>query len=241
MAQGSQQFTPAQILEAGRRAEIEGRVDFAVQFYRHLMDHMPRTPEASVAEQALLRLAVQAAPGAPAGGGAANGLYQGAKPVPDGAGPSMAATYSVPASARAGAAVRNIGPPPPEPEETARRKLAVPRSRRRYRTGRFVARMFTFLGFFEIGGGALILCMVAVTQAGVTLPGLLSLIDGQTPLIAIAVGVVLILVGAGVVLGGQLARALFDQASATRDLAALSRPRAAVNTGVQKSAAAANI
>ena len=53
MAQNSQQFTSTQILEAGQRAEVEGRLEYAIQFYRHLTDHLPRSADAMIAREAL--------------------------------------------------------------------------------------------------------------------------------------------------------------------------------------------
>jgi hypothetical protein len=50
------QFTPAQLLESGRRAETEGRLDLAVQFYRHLTDNFAYTAEAAEAHNALGRV-----------------------------------------------------------------------------------------------------------------------------------------------------------------------------------------
>ena len=46
------QFTPAQVLEAGRRAEAEGRLDFARQFYQHLIATLSRHPRGDAAAQA---------------------------------------------------------------------------------------------------------------------------------------------------------------------------------------------
>ena len=56
MAQSKLQFTPEQVLEAGRRAEAQGQVDYAIQFYRHLIDYHPSSGEASSAREALQRL-----------------------------------------------------------------------------------------------------------------------------------------------------------------------------------------
>ena len=75
MAQGSQNFTPAQILEAGRRAEAEGRVEYAIQFYRHLTDHLARTAEATTAREALHRLGAVAGSSQAPNGGAVNGHH----------------------------------------------------------------------------------------------------------------------------------------------------------------------
>lgn len=56
MAQAKPQFSAEQILEAGRRAEAQGQIDYAIQFYRHLTDHHATAPEAQIAREALARL-----------------------------------------------------------------------------------------------------------------------------------------------------------------------------------------
>jgi hypothetical protein len=50
------QLTPAQLLDAGRRAEAEGRPDLAGSFYGHLTQHFADTAEAAVAHDALARV-----------------------------------------------------------------------------------------------------------------------------------------------------------------------------------------
>ena len=55
MVHASPQFTPAQLIESGRRAEAEGRLDLAVQFYRHLTEHFAEAVEAAEAHGALGR------------------------------------------------------------------------------------------------------------------------------------------------------------------------------------------
>lgn len=67
MAQAKPQFTPEQILEAGRRAEAQGQLDYAIQFYRHLTDHHANAPQTQAAREALARLGQGRAP-APADG-----------------------------------------------------------------------------------------------------------------------------------------------------------------------------
>ena len=56
MLQGSPQFTPRQLLDAGRRAEAEGKLDHAIQLYRHLTDHYAYTTEATEARNGLGRI-----------------------------------------------------------------------------------------------------------------------------------------------------------------------------------------
>ena len=53
MPQGSPQFTPRQLLDAGLRAEAEGKLDHANQLYRHLTDHYAYTTEAAEARNGL--------------------------------------------------------------------------------------------------------------------------------------------------------------------------------------------
>ena len=56
MSQAYPQFTPVQILEAGQRAYAEGRVEYAAQFFKHLIDHYSNTPEAATAREAMARV-----------------------------------------------------------------------------------------------------------------------------------------------------------------------------------------
>jgi hypothetical protein len=51
-------FTPAQLIDAGRRAEAEGRPDLAVQFYQHLTDNFAGAAETLEAHGALGRIGV---------------------------------------------------------------------------------------------------------------------------------------------------------------------------------------
>lgn len=55
MAQ-SQQFSPAQILQAAHRAEAEGRDEYALQFFQHLSDYYGTTPEGRAANDAVARV-----------------------------------------------------------------------------------------------------------------------------------------------------------------------------------------
>ncbi len=55
MAQSSQ-FSAAKVLEAAQQAEVGGNRDYAVQFYRHITEHHPQSPEAVSAQDGLARL-----------------------------------------------------------------------------------------------------------------------------------------------------------------------------------------
>ena len=61
MVQGSPQFTPRQLLDAGRRAEAEGKLDHANQLYRHLSRPLSAyTTEAAEARNGLGRIGIGA-------------------------------------------------------------------------------------------------------------------------------------------------------------------------------------
>jgi hypothetical protein len=66
VSHGSPQFTPRQLLDAARRAEVEGKLDVAHKFYWHLNDQYDYTPEAAQARSGLVRIA-GALPGSVAG------------------------------------------------------------------------------------------------------------------------------------------------------------------------------
>lgn len=61
--QATPQYTSAEILEAGRRAERDGRLASAVQFYRHVQRLFPGTADAAQAAAGLDRLEPEVAEG----------------------------------------------------------------------------------------------------------------------------------------------------------------------------------
>lgn len=56
LTHGAPQLTPAQLIDAGRRAEAQGRADLAVQFYRYLTEFFAEAVEAAEAHNALGRI-----------------------------------------------------------------------------------------------------------------------------------------------------------------------------------------
>ena len=264
MAQGPQQFTPQQILEAGRRAEAEGRIEYAIQFYRHLTDHLARTTEAAIARDSLARLGANGGPSVAnsSSGTGINGHYQTNSPMPGShaAGPNPMNGHPAPqqqgpnspihtgmampgrsqmhaAAAGSGALIVRPQPAPTAaPDITGRRRLVLPKSRRRYRTGRFVARAFTVLGFVEILTGAG-LFGAGMLAKGPPLPEFLA---AQQQWVGVSLGLTVFILGLVQVLGGQLARAMFDTASANRDLASYARARALHESGAAEEGAPQN-
>jgi hypothetical protein len=183
MAPGSMQFTPRQLLDAGRRAEAEGKLDLAQQFYGHLSDHYGHTAEASEGRRGLARVGAS-----------------GPQPQVWGNG-GTAATQGL--ARRRGNREGHLG------------------RGRGYLVGRVLAVLLSALGWLTIAGALMVLAVAGVTElAQVQVPQGLRL-DFATPIQAVGA----LAAGAGALLVGEAARALFDQANAARELVALERGR----------------
>lgn len=213
-------FTPAQVLDAGLRAETEGRYDFALQVYRHLVVQYPMTPEAYSAQEGMARLAP---PDPGQAGVPATSAYPGATAAP--------MTLSLLSEPQA----RHVDQWPHHQHVPGRRPISIapvgragehhpfvpPRLVRDYAAGRVLAKLIAWTGWLSTIVG---LGLVPVTMLA---PEILSLVPGIGRLaVGPASGGWLVGSGLGLVVLGQLARALLEQANATRDLAALSRARA---------------
>lgn len=220
MAQSKQQFTPDQILEAGRRAEAQGQTDYALQFYKHLMEHHAASTEAAAAREALARL------------------------IPRGAVEAKPPAYRNGATSWAGPEINrdppSRDPPPREPpprdpslrevprtspplesrtttqrvRESARTELDMPPPARGYLIGRIVA------GTVVAFGAVLLFFGLAMTGFAV-LTGAVPFVPPVGP--PGAIGVALAVLGFVIVFAGQVALAIFETANATRDSAAVLR------------------
>jgi hypothetical protein len=176
MVHASPQFTPGQLIESGRRAEAEGRLDLAVQFYRHLTQHFAEAVEAAEAHGALGRI----------GTVEPRALYRGA-------------------GLHAGS------------QGSLWRHAAYRRGR--YRGGRALTALFSACGWLmALAGLAAVPAYVVVGGAHAGLPPV-----GPASMAAGAAG--LSVLGFAIVLAARLARAVFDQADATRELVALERAK----------------
>jgi hypothetical protein len=165
------QLTPAQLIDAGRRAEAEGRPDLAVRFYGHLTRHFAETAEAAEAHGALGRIEARQAD----------------------------------AAVWPSAAVHARRRLQPEPD--------------RYATGRALARALGVLGWMlALTGPAGFPAYVLLRSEAAAMSHAVLL-----PLAGGAAGSLIL--GLGVILAAQVARAQFDQAEAARDLVALERVR----------------
>jgi len=268
MANTPRQFSPAQILEAGQRAEADGRLDHAIQFYRHIAQHYANEPEAELARDGLGRLEVSATPrsgyvsqrrqqeldanqpkappmGSPAESRFPNdasryadnqngsrphmngalrsepprpafaatdvgrptppslrSIDQPTRPQPDG--PRFQADFEVPANRM------QLAPAGYDPGETVSEDDILP-PRRGYAFGRFLAAIMTFFGIlFMLAGVGLVAALFAVP---VFREQILS--TGPSIMAAAAAGPLLMcLIGFGLCLFGQVARATFDTADA---------------------------
>lgn len=258
MAQGTPQFSPAQVLEAGRRAEAEGKYDYAVQFYRHLVTHFATSAEAGSARDGLDRIergggtapAAQPLPTASSmvrpgsrTGGSQPMTATGTSPYADGlaARPGPYLNGADPHHYGAGAASwpgqttpASYGPAPhaplpgrgadgfPDPVGRGSSALApmmLPVAEDGYRMGRWLARIFSAVGWLMIVGGiALLVATPYLDRLGISLLNMLTAF-GPSPLGAVAC------VGLWLVFSGQRARAAFDVANSTQELVAIERAK----------------
>jgi hypothetical protein len=189
MPHGSPQFTPKQLLDAGQRAEAEGRLDLAYQFYEHLSSRYGHAPEAAEGRNGLARVGT--------------GVHHPQVWQSDGA-----------IAARPTANVRS----------TLEGTGGVKHSARSdgYRIGRTLAALAS-----GIGGLAIVAALLALGAGLIAdlapVPALQELKNAHD-LLPRAAGA--LLAGAASLLCGQMARALFDQASATRELVSIERVKA---------------
>jgi hypothetical protein len=206
-AQG--QFTPEQLIVAGRRAEAQGQPAYALQFYRYIADHFASSTEAYEARDAIFR------------------LNQPAPEAADYAGQPAANTYAQPQIAPA--PTLEIGAAPTRP--TGGRK-SEKRSKRRadvedtqpeasgpsYRIGRFVAAVIGTIGWLLFLVGLVMgpLMIVALTVKAIP-KGIRDTIAGN---LMVAGGMTFgtLFLGLFAIFAAQAARATFDTAEAVRYL-----------------------
>jgi hypothetical protein len=235
------------VLEAGRRAEGEGKLDYAVQFYRHLATYYPTAPEAAAAREGLARLAPKHAGAAEAI--AALGVAAGPAPVaaPLAPAPSPPApppqprpvapaptTYANGADhgamhARPSGAGRpsyGVGPGRETGHAAHVVASAMPEPIDRYRAGRWLSRIFTAVGTLAMIGG---LCAVLLWVLAALAPKAVGYLGTNLMLISMVghlVGPSLIVTGIVLVHWGQIGRAVLDTANASQDLVAIERAKA---------------
>jgi hypothetical protein len=199
--QAGSQFTPEQILEAGQRAESEGRIEYALQFYRHLTDQHRGTLEARRAADALARLDPRPPPPPPGPG--TNGIDYGQD-------------YAHPSRPRPPDMGRRITIAPLDPVRQYPVDLPPPVSD--YLFARRVARFATWLGApVMLAGAASLVAGIFAPELAIEVP-IVGPLQGGT-----GSGFGLIVTGILMIVGGQTVRAMLDTAIAARDIAAMIR------------------
>jgi hypothetical protein len=252
MAPTAAQFSPGQILEAGRRAENDGRVGYAIQFYRHLTDHHGWSPEAAIAKEALARLANFRPPHdvAPPQVAAFQGGFQNAsahQPAPQSRTPppsNGAEFHGNPGHAShqpvAQMTARTLGNGgsgqqgvQAAPQYGARAlpsapPLRLPAAERRYRVGSVVAWLLFGIGLLLIAASFV---LAGLHSVGVKVPGAFGTMLGFTGGLPGALAI--FVVGICHVFAAQIGRALFDNANAMRDLVMIERAKISHAAGDQ--------
>lgn len=226
MGQMSVQYTPVQVLQAARRAEAEGKMDYALQFYRHLVENHGQTAEAQEAREGLFRIAEwrwgEGRAPAPARQGATAAAPQ----------PNYPQQYAAVANPQS--APPDYAPEPPAhlPQVIAREAAAKAAQaeggaaaayQERYRGAKIVAFITCGLGFVGVAAGVIVSMLAAFGGvAGMSAGGLLGLPVG------VLLGVPTAVVGLVLVIAGQLAAAVFESTNATLELVAMGRDRLGV-------------
>jgi hypothetical protein len=236
MAQTSVQFTPVQVLQAARRAEAEGKMDYALQFYRHLVEQHGTTPEAQEAREGLFRIAEwrwgearvargREGDGTPATQGAgAKPAQQQTPPTPPAAGGQR--VYNVANNSQASgyyneqpAAAAGSGLPQVVARHAAEEE-ALPFVAR-FRVARFVANTLSGVGWIMLAAGII----GAIAAVGGFIAELSATVLLGLPL-GILLGVPAAVLGLALIVSGQLAAAVFDGTNATLERLAIERGRA---------------
>ncbi len=213
MVQTSMQYTPVQVLQAARRAEAEGKMDYALQFYRHLVEQHGSTPEAQEAREGLFRIAewrwgeariARRQDGAAAPGGP---FPQAVPPPPQVDEPVAPSNFT----GRAAQVPQIVSRDNDEP---------LPLFKPRYGVAKFVA--------FGVSGLGLISAIAGVLAAALAGAGAVDEISASGAFglpLGIMLGVPTALLGLVLLLAGQLAVAVLASANANLEMLAIERSR----------------
>ncbi len=223
----SPRYTPAQILEMGHRAEHEGNLEYATQFYSYLADNLAGAPEAVDARLALERLShlheSHPEPG-PVHPQHAQSVPAGHDEVPRTSAPSHPPTevvaHSIPEPASYG--TRPAAPQPAphvaQPNDIGEEEAKfVPG----YWLGRFLAFTLQLLGWLVLLGGFI---FIALQFTGVVVSDVAAPIGGLPSGLLLSVSA--IAAGLALVFIGLLAQATFEAANNTREILEIERVKA---------------
>jgi hypothetical protein len=235
MVQTSVQFTPVQVLQAARRAEAEGKMDYALQFYRHLVEQHGGAPEAQEAREGLFRIAewrwgearvarTREAGNAP---GPAPAQAPQSAPAPGGQRVYNVANNPQPApSPYAGdhdhdaAGSGPVGLPQIISRQHAQNAVQ-PVFHARFRIAKFFAHALSGVGWMTM--------LVGVLAGVAGFAGLVAELSAVAMLgtpFGVMVGAPAVLFGLILIVSGQLAAALFESTNATLELVSIERGRA---------------
>lgn len=219
----SPQYTAAQILEMGHRAEHEGNLEYATQFYSYIADNLAGVPEAVDARLALERLSHRRQrrpeptpdphhPSHVTPAGYHEAPHTGPPAQPSSEVAHRQAPSATPATDRA-TTPENL-PQAAQPDEGGEEEIEfVPG----YRLGRFIASALQLFGWLILLAG---LVYVGLTVAGVVGNEVAVTIGGLLPgLAAITTGLALVFIG-------TLAQATFAAANNTREILEIERAKA---------------
>lgn len=241
MAQTQVQFTSVQVLQAAKRAEAEGKMDYALQFYRHLAEQHGSTPEAQEAREGLFRIAewrwgeARVTRGRDSEGEGADDSADDAAVVTsnDGAGAEASVQtqtppplvrpsgYNNPANDTS-ADFRSAASTATLPQIVSRRRNdaegEVDYFEERFRIARIAAHTLSAVGWMMIAAGIVgTVAGAADLVAELALPVLLGLPIG------VLAGVPTAVFGLCFVVAGQIAVAIFENTNATLEAAAMER------------------
>lgn len=214
------QFTPAQILDAAQRAEGDGQFEYALKYYRHLFEVYRSTPEGVLAGEAINRLASWYGDGGSSlSGGSVAGNFQHSGQRP--AGPSS----RMQGQRLGGQTARR------RPKSSWRQSGAggypFREAARGYFAGRLLAMLVTWGGVIgSLLGAGVIGSIMANVSVLIDLLGIVPGFGGMKS------GALLLGGGLAMIFVGQFARAVFDLANATREIADLEQYRAEQDSGV---------
>ncbi len=236
MVQTSVQFTPVQVLQAARRAEAEGKMDYALQFYRHLVEQHGTTPEAQEAREGLFRIAewrwgeARVARGRDATGGGAQNAQSSQSPQTPPAAPA--------GNPSGGQRVYNVANNPPQSDYYADQPqtAAVPGKlpqiiarghdqdeqafKPRFRVAKFLAHSLSAVGWLTLFAG--------IGGATGGFAGMLPELSGIGLLgapMGVLIGLPALVLGIVLVVAGQLAAAVFESTNANLELVTIERGR----------------
>ena len=221
MVQTSMQFTPVQVLQAARRAEAEGKMDYALQFYRHLVEQHGTTAEAQEAREGLFRIAewrwgeARVARTRESGGQAAQPAAQppsqpsGGQRVYNVGNQSAASGYADPQQAHVAM-----------PRVARAQESDVPPFQPRFRLSKVVAHALSAVGWAMLLGG-----VFAAVAGGGGFVGELSAIAFFGLPLGVLAGAPALVLGLVFIVAGQIAAAVFESTNATLELVAIERGR----------------